>query len=457
MSKLHAQKPKVVFVFARAGSETSTRFGGFAKRLKKFGGLRGVETYSCALEDMVFTIKDKMHAEVVDVRSGLHLSEASFVYFKSWQELADEGAALALFFTGLGVPFMDSFVSQKGSTKLTTHFRLWANEVPVIPTLYAASPHNVLAMLEAPSFDWWPVVIKAIDGSKGENNFLASSLQEAQAIFAANAASKYLVQKYIENDGDYRIGVYGGKARFAIIRKGTEESHLNNTSQGGTAAYRPITEVSAAIIKLAEEAARVQGLEVAGVDIIEDKHSGKRFVLEVNQGSQIVTGAFKEENIAAFNAFLDETIVHRYHKQKAAGKKLRLIGRRTFVQFPEFGLDKVVAKIDTGAYSSSLHAVNTKVENDLLHFDLVKSDNSLVHCTAHEYKQVTIRSSSGHTQTRYLITTPIVVRGKRMHITITLADRSEMHHPVLLGRKVIRSKFLVNVELNEHNLPEWKY
>lgn len=454
MSKLHAQKPKVVFVFARSGSETSTKFGGFAKRLKKFGGLRGVDTYSCALEDMVFTIKDKMHAEVVDTRSGLRFSEASFVYFKSWQELADEGAALALFFTGLGVPFMDSFVSQKGSTKLATHFRLWANEVPVIPTLYAYNPSNLVAMLEAPPFDWWPVVIKAIDGSKGENNFLVRSLQEAQAIFAANPASKYLVQKYVENDGDYRIGVYGGKARFAITRKGAEESHLNNTSQGGTAAYLPIAEAPAAIKKLAEEAARVQGLQVGGVDIIEDKHSGKLFVLEVNQGSQIVTGAFKEENIAAFNAFLDEAIVHRYYKQKAAGKKLRLIGRRTFVQFPEFGLDKVVAKVDTGAYSSSLHAVNTKVEDNLLHFDLVKSDKSLVHCTAHEFTQKLVRSSSGHQQIRYLITTPLIVGGKRMRTTIGLTDRSGMKYPVLLGRKVTRSKFLVNVELNEHNLPE---
>jgi len=352
------------------------------------------------------------------------------------------------------VPFMDSFVSQKGSTKLATHFRLWANEVPVIPTLYACKPSNLFASLEDPTFNWWPVVIKAIDGSKGENNFLARSAQEARTILAGNPESKYLVQQFIENDGDYRIGVYGEKARFAIMRIGAEESHLNNTSQGGRAEFVPVAEVPSAIKKLALEAASVQGLQVAGVDVIEDKHSGKRYVLEVNQGSQIVTGAFKEENMAAFNAFLDETIMHRYNKQKAAGKKLRLIGRRTFVQFPEFGLQKIVAKIDTGAYSSSLHAINMRVENDVLYFDLVKEDGSLESCTAHEFEQKIIRSSSGHQQTRYLITTPIIVGGKRIRTTIGLADRSGMNYPVLLGRKVIRSKFLVNVELNEHNLPE---
>ena len=41
--------------------------------------------------------------------------------------------------------------------------------------------------------------------------------------------------------------------------------------------------------------------------------------------------------------------------------------------------------------------------------------------------------------------------------SITLSDRSAMGYPLLVGRKLLRSRFIVNVELNEQNEIDWKY
>jgi hypothetical protein len=68
-----------------------------------------------------------------------------------------------------------------------------------------------------------------------------------------------------------------------------------------------------------------------------------------------------------------------------------------------------------------------------------------------------VRSSNGHLEHRYSIKTKITVEGRTVPVVLTLSNRSEMGYPLLIGRRVIRSRFIVNVELNEDNQAEWKY
>ena len=68
-----------------------------------------------------------------------------------------------------------------------------------------------------------------------------------------------------------------------------------------------------------------------------------------------------------------------------------------------------------------------------------------------------VRSSNGMLEHRYSFKTKITLEGKIFPITLTLSDRSQMGYPLLIGRRALRSRFMVNVELNEEHNAVWSY
>ncbi|MDH5608877.1 MAG: RimK/LysX family protein [Cyclobacteriaceae bacterium] len=125
-----------------------------------------------------------------------------------------------------------------------------------------------------------------------------------------------------------------------------------------------------------------------------------------------------------------------------------LIGRKEKVDFPEFGLAGISAKVDTGAYTSALHCSFIRVVGEKLEFaishntDEIRLDRKF---TTTNFTSRLIRSSNGKTQQRYVIKTKIKLFGKDYLTEFSLADRSKMKNPVLLGRKLISGRFIVDV------------
>jgi hypothetical protein len=118
------------------------------------------------------------------------------------------------------------------------------------------------------------------------------------------------------------------------------------------------------------------------------------------------------------------------------------------VGFPDFGVTQVKAKIDTGAYTGALHCTNIRVEKTesgkVLHFSPL--GDPTLQATVNEFAVRYVRSSNGDNQKRYFIKTTITVRGETYPIAISLADRSEMRWPILVGRRFLRQHhFLVDV------------
>lgn len=463
---MNTVKPLVIFVFPYEGTESSTKYGGFARRLKRYGGLKGCDTLTVALENLMFIVHENGEADVIDAVSGRSLGEATFVYLKSWEALPEEASALANYLFYKGVPFIDTASIGVGVSKLATAFRLWGNGVKVPLTLYVRNHAHMGALLaEHASLLGERFIVKDIQGAKGKMNFFASP-KEALSIIAEHPTVQFVIQRFIPNDGDYRIGVYVDNARFAIKRVGSGESHLNNTSAGGKALYIAIADLPKKLVRIAEEASSAVDLQVSGVDIIVDKATDKSYVLEVNQGSQIVTGAFVEENIAAFNEGLNEAIKNRYARSRK--KPTRVIGRRVMAKVPELGIARAIAKVDTGAYTSSLHAENIRIEtaadgHEELVFEVPSSEllqtingEAFTVRTAHFFDQK-VRSSNGALSHRYSIRVKMTIEGKIFPVALTLSDRSQMGYPLLLGRRALRSRFMVNVELNEEHKPVWKY
>lgn len=127
------------------------------------------------------------------------------------------------------------------------------------------------------------------------------------------------------------------------------------------------------------------------------------------------------------------------------------IGWREWVMFPDLGIRKVKAKIDTGARTSSLHAWNirpiTRDGREWVEFELhpVQRDNTVrLQAAAPVVDRREIRSSSGHQETRYVISTPVVIGDCSHSIELTLTNRDEMGFRVLLGRTALRGRYLVD-------------
>jgi hypothetical protein len=131
-------------------------------------------------------------------------------------------------------------------------------------------------------------------------------------------------------------------------------------------------------------------------------------------------------------------------------KNPRIIGAFDKIDFPDFGLFGVVAKIDTGAYSGALHGTSIKE----VKLPTGKTTVSFLpfgrepRATVGKFEKKYVKSSNGSSELRYVVATTIAIRGVQYPINISLSDRTNMMKGVLLGRRFLRQHgFLVDAAL----------
>ena len=125
------------------------------------------------------------------------------------------------------------------------------------------------------------------------------------------------------------------------------------------------------------------------------------------------------------------------------------MGWRELVALPELGLAAVPAKIDTGARTSSLHAtVLDRFERNGRNYVRFAVDFGRQHvrqvCEAVQVDKRGITSSNGETQMRLIVKTPMRIGAVEFRAEISLADRSDMQFPLLIGRTALRRRFVVD-------------
>lgn len=127
-----------------------------------------------------------------------------------------------------------------------------------------------------------------------------------------------------------------------------------------------------------------------------------------------------------------------------------IIGRNEFIDFPELVLN-VPAKIDTGAFRSSIHCASvreTTVKGEkILRVELLGHPAAPVVYPKDftEYRKVSITNSFGQQEERFEVDLRVKVGPKIFTTPFTLADRSGTLFPILVGRKMLRKRFLVDV------------
>ena len=140
----------------------------------------------------------------------------------------------------------------------------------------------------------------------------------------------------------------------------------------------------------------------------------------------------------------------------------KVIGRFDKADFPLLNLENIAIKIDTGAYTSSIHCENIIEKNESLYCTFLDEEHPLYNGKEFiftDYDVVFVKSSNGVVQKRFQVQSTIKIFSKIYKISLSLSARQEMRFPVLIGRKFLTKKFIVdpelkdvsyNLKLNEH-------
>lgn len=126
------------------------------------------------------------------------------------------------------------------------------------------------------------------------------------------------------------------------------------------------------------------------------------------------------------------------------------IGRSDIADFPELNLYGIETKVDTGAYTSSFHCHNIELEDGILRCQFLDPEHEKYHEKFFyftNFSEKLVKSSNGVSEKRFLIKTEILIFDQTYPIELTLTERGSMRYPVLLGRKFLSKKFIVDTAM----------
>ncbi len=127
----------------------------------------------------------------------------------------------------------------------------------------------------------------------------------------------------------------------------------------------------------------------------------------------------------------------------------KIIGKRELVSILDLELFDLDAKIDTGADSNSLHCDDIYIDDEnFVHFTLLDKVHPAYHTKKIKmplYKIKRVKSSNGTVQIRASIKVDIQFFNKKYTTVISLTNRADMKYPMLIGRKFLANRFLVDV------------
>lgn len=143
-------------------------------------------------------------------------------------------------------------------------------------------------------------------------------------------------------------------------------------------------------------------------------------------------------------------------KRKIKREKIDLqdhlfIGWNEWCALPELGINKIKAKIDTGAKTSAIHAFDIETYHNknkkFVKFNVhpfQRREDTAIYCQAEVIDERHIMSSNGHIENRYVITTSILLGHQQWNIELTLSDRDPLRFRMLLGREALKGRVVID-------------
>lgn len=123
--------------------------------------------------------------------------------------------------------------------------------------------------------------------------------------------------------------------------------------------------------------------------------------------------------------------------------EMMMIGWRETTSLPDLGLNDFVAKIDTGARTTALHAanINTYQHDGQTWVEFSVDHNVIETPTVHTlpvHHMREIRNTSGVAEKRIVVVSTLRVGARKQKIEISLSDRADMKYPMIVGRTALR-------------------
>ncbi|HMS91327.1 MAG TPA: RimK family alpha-L-glutamate ligase [Candidatus Absconditabacterales bacterium] len=203
--------------------------------------------------------------------------------FREVRDNTDEEKMITAYLNDHKIPIIDTRIRDgKGGSKINTYLSLSKAGVPFPETMFFPSIQNKKFSFVSTRVGI-PFITKIINGQQGKGVYLIHNESEFDDLKAHTTHEKFLFQRFIENDGDIRVFILGDTILGSIKRKGQEGEFRNNVALGGSAQH---VDISQEIGDMALKATKALGLQIAGVDVIVDKKSGKPYILEVNRSPE---------------------------------------------------------------------------------------------------------------------------------------------------------------------------
>ncbi len=134
---------------------------------------------------------------------------------------------------------------------------------------------------------------------------------------------------------------------------------------------------------------------------------------------------------------------------------LKIIGSEEWCIFKELGVPAIKARVDSGAKTSSIQATNLKIFNkgaqEWVKFEvnpLQENRSIAINCEARLIDRRMVKSSSGISEERLVVRTPVTIGDNTFDIELTLANRDTMEFRMLLGREALTDRYIVNPAIN---------
>lgn len=237
----------------------------------------GVELIVAPYTDLVIKYGN---AATITVQ-GHDVQTFGLVFFRTVGKYLEQAALLSEYCRKNSIPVFDSVFTHTLpwiDRKSFEYMRLSLKQLPIIKSWFV-SPESFLKIKNEIQY---PTIAKVTGSSQGEGVYLCASEKELETVFEKEKQS-LILQEFVENTGDIRAIIVGGKVLGAIFRQRQDTNEFrNNVSLGGLAKIYQLTQDEETI---ALNAAKAMQYEIAGVDLIRDAENQVK-IIEVNRSPQ---------------------------------------------------------------------------------------------------------------------------------------------------------------------------
>lgn len=353
-----------------------------------------------------------------------------------------------------GIPFLNSMEAMESArNKLSTARILQSNNIqtPKTAVIHSGIADEVVESLGGK----FPMMLKTITGSKGKGVMKMESLSSLRGVvdaFSKQTDAQLIAQEFFDLKYDVRVICMEGKARFGLKRTMAKGDFRTNVDLGGGfEAYKPSDDMK----KLAELATNALAMRLSGVDIAVNR-KGELTVLEVNGSPGVSAKYYDIETKNDIDGAGLVNVLYEFYSEKTNWTKQSTpIG---VIEPVGFAWGEMMCKMDTGnSGSATLDARNIKIKKDKVIFKIADTGR-LATFPIKDY-EVVMGAVGTEKEKRPVVEIPMHFNGRTYTIDFSLADRSQMGYPVLMGTVWMKQNgFIVDPRIrNEEYLPQGNY